>query len=592
MLPDAQEGSLLGGGDAIHLRSRDVMAIASDSRTAEAKSQRTNTGEPPGGRCGWDPVRGDGFHDHHGKLRDESTIPPRLGSRDSTVSPPSATAKDLHLGPRASPASRKPPHDGLIPGGRCGTAFCILEHSEPFEEEVPNVSWRGTPTLGRWTGLGRCGGHDTSRIGCRLRCYAWLACPGLGNPAMRRRSLNPVVATFGRLSRSGRALTRWSIRVLVASLLLGDLTPIAVPARSLFDSLARELRDATICSARTPIFLAIVGIVVGYRLVAGSLWSSLAIQFLGAVPQGLASAWRSIRAVREEVLTLMAASELRTLSRRLVLGGWTAAIVSGAASTGFASWLLLTVSPTRSLLLWLPIVAVSLVITRLEHLVTEHWYSSHGPRLEPPTRDEAATRLQNYLSHHPFEAPTASPLLYAHSGLDRDEIQQRFLELGATGGTGRIGRLGFVVLVATFYPLLPPADLGRLADDGYLGCVFIGLHDFFRVAQENLILALTAAVIALALLPIAVVGSYLRFMREWRFPFRLRWEVVRRELGFAHRMVVYLVVITTATAAAGTLVLWVGARLAVRLDSPPAGLAVLVLGPLAAILLVRRFRHA
>lgn len=73
--------------------------------------------------------------------------------------------------------------------------------------------------------------------------------------AMIPGEIEGIVVRFGELSVGGRRLARWSAVAAVATLTMSQLQPSAMPVRGLFDSLGAELRDSTLCAARTPRWL-------------------------------------------------------------------------------------------------------------------------------------------------------------------------------------------------------------------------------------------------------------------------------------------------------------------------------------------------
>ena len=97
----------------------------------------------------------------------------------------------------------------------------------------------------------------------------------------------PFVAKFGENSSGGRSLARWSARLLAASFLVKGLTPVTTPPTNIFDSLANQLRDASICAARAPRWLSIVLLFVAFRLIVGALWSAVGQQFIQSQPQNV-----------------------------------------------------------------------------------------------------------------------------------------------------------------------------------------------------------------------------------------------------------------------------------------------------------------
>jgi hypothetical protein len=176
--------------------------------------------------------------------------------------------------------------------------------------------------------------------------------------------------------------------------------------------------------------------------------------------------------------------------------------------------------------------------------------------------------------------------LFAYSALDRDQVGQRFFELG-TGAVSFAPRLIAIVLTATIYPHIPAPNVEPLGQAGFIGCTYTDLYGFFRLTQENLPLAIAAAVLVLAVSPFTVLLAYILFMIEWRFPLRVQVEVLRREWGFAARMMAYKPLMAIGSAIFVMAQLWISAWLATRLNSPLAGLVVL-LTPLALALVFRK----
>lgn len=394
----------------------------------------------------------------------------------------------------------------------------------------------------------------------------------------------PFVAKFGENSSGGRSLARWSARLLAASFLVKGLTPVTTPPGNIFDSLANQLRDATICAARAPRWLSIVLLVVAFRLIVGALWSAVGQQFIQSQPQNVLEMRRLLVAHRPMIYGIWKAPAFAFFRRLFIWGAFLLAILSGVASVAIAALVLPRMSSFWS---WVLIGVVSFAVTELEKLGTERLYAWAAPKPVPPTENEAQARLGFYTLLYPQEATAGSPLLYAYSSLERDQVGQRFFELG-TGRASLASRLIVLAIIAAIYPHIPAPNIEPFGQTGFIGCTYTDLYGFFRLTQENLRLGIAAAVILLAVSPLTVLSTYISFMREWRFPWKVQFEVLRRELGFATRMMVYQPLMAIVGAIVGMGLLWVSAFLATRFKSPVAGLVVLFIMPLAVGIVVRK----
>jgi hypothetical protein len=332
--------------------------------------------------------------------------------------------------------------------------------------------------------------------------------------------------------------------------------------------------------------LSIVVLLVAFRMIVGALWSAAGQELLG-VPEGnVLEVRRALVANRPHIYAIWKEASFRALRRRLIWGAYGFAILSGVVSVAATAWILPAMSSFWG---WVLIALISFAVTRMEKNRTESLYARHTPRPGPPDEHEALKRLAEYIAEYPDEAEAASPLLYAYSALDRDQLGQRFKELG-TGAVGFAGKLIAVAIVAAIYPFVPAADVEPLAKAGFLGCTYADVYGFFRLSQENLRLAAAAAVVLLAVSPLTVLLAYVRFMFEWRFPIGVQLEVLRREWGFAKRMVVYQPVMAAAGAILLMVSLWASAWCATRLNSSAAGILVLAALPLAAVAAFRTVR--
>jgi hypothetical protein len=387
----------------------------------------------------------------------------------------------------------------------------------------------------------------------------------------------PFVAKFGEGSILGRGLARWSARLLAASFLVTRLSSITTPHANIFDSLANQLRDATICAARAPRWLSIVGLVVAFRLIVGALWSAVGQQFTDFQQGTILQKRRSLVELRPMIYSVWRDPVFRLLRRMLIWGAYLLAILSGVVSVVIAALVLTKMSSFWS---WVFIVVVSFAVTHVENLGTERIYAKAAPKLTPPNEIEALRRMATYLALYPQETAAASPLLYAYSALTRDQLEQRFFELG-TGKVSLAPRLITVALIAAIYPHIPAPDIEPLGRAGFIGCTYTDLYGFFRLTQENLPLAIVAAALLLAVSPLTVLLTYVPFMREWRFPLTVQFEVLRRDWGFAKRTMLYQPLLAIGGAILGMAPLWLSALLATRLNSAVAGLFVLLVMPLA-----------
>jgi hypothetical protein len=356
-----------------------------------------------------------------------------------------------------------------------------------------------------------------------------------------------------------------------------------------FDSLADQLRDAAICASRAPQWLSFLALLLAFRMIVTALRWAVARELAGGLPENALNAVLIVKSLRMETRARLRAPDLRPLGRRLVWGVFIFAVLSGVASTGFTAWILGAADESSSLLVWALIAIVSIAVTNTEKMLTERRYAQHAPKPEPPAPAEAAERLQSYTLDYPWEARTASPLIYAHSRLERDEIGVRFAELSMSGAVGRTGRVVWIVLVAALFPYVSAPDVEPLEMEGFVGCLYTDFYGFFRVAEENMTLSTVVALLLVAVSPLAVLSTYLQFMREWRFPARTQLDVLRRELGFAGRMMIYQPASYLVTAPLAVLSLWGSAVLATKLDSPVAGLTVLAVAVLSGLAVYRIF---
>jgi hypothetical protein len=401
--------------------------------------------------------------------------------------------------------------------------------------------------------------------------------------AIRSNPFAGVVEQFEGLSASGRSVARWSARVLAATLLLTSLEPPRQAAANIFDSLADQLRDAAIVSSTAPRWLPIAGLIASLLWLRGSLWSAVGVGYFHARSTPVHDFRRDLRALRPEITLLWTTRGFRWFRRALIALVWIPAVVSGLASTAFAAWVLTHVS--SSLLVWPLIAGVSVAITNTEERLMTNRFAP--VRKRPPNREEAERRLAGYLAQYPREAGSASPLLYAYSGLGRVEMSQRFAELSATGNLGLVTRVGTIVLIAAIFPHLPIPSIDSAAQDGFLGGVYANAFGFFRLAEANLAVSLGAALVLIIATPVLVLHAYHQFMAEWRMPIVVRVEALRRESRFAVRMTPAAVLMAFAMTAVVIPLLWLSAELANRLDSAVAGLAPLVAAGLMAIAAIR-----
>lgn len=401
--------------------------------------------------------------------------------------------------------------------------------------------------------------------------------------AIRSNPFAGVIEQFERLSESGRSVARWSARVLAATFLLTSLEPSRQAAGNIFDSLADQLRDAAIVSSTAPRWLPIAGLLASLLWLRGSLWSAVGVGYFRARTTPVRDFRHDLRALRPEIALLWTTPGFRWFRRAVIALVWIPAVLSGLASTAFAAWVLTHVS--SSLLVWPLIAGVSVAITHTEERLMANRFAP--VRKRPPNRKEAERRLAVYLAQYPREAASASPLLYAYSGLGRLEMSQRFAELSATGSLGLVARVGTIVLIAAIFPHLPVPSIDSAAQDGFLGGVYANAFGFFRLAEANLVVSIGAALALIIATPVLVLHAYHRFMAEWRMPVAVRVEALRRESGFALRMTPAAVLIAVAMTALLMPLLWLSAGLANRLDSALAGLAPLVAASLIAIAAVR-----
>jgi hypothetical protein len=400
-----------------------------------------------------------------------------------------------------------------------------------------------------------------------------------------------IVVRFGELSVGGRRLARWSAVAAVATLTMSQLQPSAMPVRGLFDSLGAELRDSTLCAARTPRWLWVSAAFLGLVLIRSAIYNAV---FRGTTESGAALD----SGTRFWVGTYLSTPGFRPLRIFLVYGSWVLAIAAGAGSMLFAAWVLRR-GGSASLAGWAVIAGVTWIIFQVERLLTERRYAALKPAPEPPATEVTDERFARYMAAHPRDT-SAVPLIYAYTTLSPDEMYTEMTKRSASGFSALISKLMFVVAVVAIFSMLPAPSVGELTASGFLGCTFVNTHDFFALARDNLVLSITLALVAFSLRPIAVLGTYVSLMREWRVPAGVQREVLRRESGFARRMLLYSSVGALLSAAAVSLVLWLSASIATGLDSPVAGL--LTIGIPAFVWIgvflhshrkdVRRFRNA
>jgi hypothetical protein len=392
-------------------------------------------------------------------------------------------------------------------------------------------------------------------------------------------NFSAIIVRFGTISAPTRGMARWSARVLSAHWLLSAVTPASGVADNIFDSLAAGLRDAAICASKTPILLPILGLLLAHRLILGSLWTAVGQEFMSEEERQALRFRGGLIPYRQAILEVWHSPAFRPKRRRLVWSAFLGSALSGLASTSFAAWILTSriVSP---FITWILILLASIIITRLERLLTIRSYDRHKPQKVPPSPEEALERLESYIMRRPGFAATGIPLMFAYSSLDEESFGQRLVDLGNNSPMiVFFSRLLVPVNVVVLYSLFPIPSVESLKGRGFIGCLFGDLHGVAGFVQNHLWPegALMVA-IALAILPIVYLSLPIPFMSEWRFPVQVRVEVLRREARGIFWKLLTLVPVPAIASVGISLVLWASAAIALRFDSPLAGIVSLFMG--------------
>jgi hypothetical protein len=378
---------------------------------------------------------------------------------------------------------------------------------------------------------------------------------------------------YAETAKVGLRLTRWSTGAFVATWAFHGVNTGTNAGDGLFASLNRDARDSLACLALVPAILPLLAMLASVVIVYGGLYTAAREVFVGPEDHPL-----HLDPQRGVEVNLQMARLSRGWRMWMRWGWWLLAAAAGAVTVLVTGVLLRSSWP--SWLVWTFTAASVWAVLQVETLVTSARYQENvADRLPKP--EQITERRLEWEASHPFDL-SAMPLIYAYSGLSTDEIEARFKKLGTSGMLALTAKvLGFVVIVLT-YSQLPAPSVERFRADGLFGCFFANLHGFAGVAKENLGLSIVAGLVLLVLVPFSVLMAYRKFMVEYRFPFPVMGEVLRRESGFARRMWVYTVLGTTIMGVALALVLWLSAVVADHWNSPLGG-AVVVTVPAVAL---------
>ncbi len=369
-----------------------------------------------------------------------------------------------------------------------------------------------------------------------------------------------------KVSQAARSLARWSVGAVVATRVFRN---IKVPGggHGLFVSLNNDARAGLACLAQVPVVFPLILFVFALYLNYGSLYVSVRQTLVGTENSF------GINVERGVLVNSLMGGLPRWWRRWHIFGWWLVAGLSGAVTTAIASALLNT--SWNAWLIWAMVVIAGWCVVKLEEALTVRRFQKIKS-LQPAEQEVALQRAKEWLQYHPGDT-SAMPLIYIHSGLSTAEIQEEFSELGTSGLTGFTSKVLCLVIVVLFYALLPAPDVSRFQNEGLSGCFFSIVHGFAGVAEENLVPSIIAALVLLVLMPISFLIAYLRFMIRYHFPLGAMRQVLLRETPFAIRMRVYSILMISVLALVIALLMWGSAVVAVRWNSPVAGIILLLL---------------
>jgi hypothetical protein len=368
----------------------------------------------------------------------------------------------------------------------------------------------------------------------------------------------------GEAAQWARTLARWSAGVVVATWPLRDID-VAHTGSGLFASLNADVREGLSCLAQIPIWLPAVLVFLALYNNYGAFYLAVRETLLGNGDRYRISGERGI-------LVNSFIRELPTGWKRWhIFGWWIAAVAASAATTALAGLLLRTNG--NAWLVWAPVGIVGWLVLTLESAITVRRYRAKIPPT-PPDPEEAQHRAEEWRLMRPGDT-SAMPLIYAHSGLTTDDVGDEFRKLGSSGPVGFTAKVLGLVIIVLIYSALPAPGMTQFRDDGLAGCLFSVVHGFAGVAEQNLGLSIVAGLILLALLPLSILYSYLRFMHRYHFPVQARVELLAREMGFALRSPIFTIIQLGILGLLFALLLWASAAVATKWDSPIAGTLVI-----------------
>jgi hypothetical protein len=372
-----------------------------------------------------------------------------------------------------------------------------------------------------------------------------------------------------------RQLALWSSGAAVATWAFRDIGGHRSSSEGLFASLNQDARETLECLALVPLALMLALALLSLLTTYGSFYRSARDVLVGDGP--------GFSAERGVLVNQL----LRQLGRGwmgwLVIGWWACALAAGGVTVAVGGALL---RGTQSgWLIWALIFVLTWLILKLEALLTTRRYTETSVE-SLPSREEATRRMARWRADHPGDT-SGMPWIYGFSGLTEDDVREEFKQLGMRGPVGFTAKVfGFVVIVLIYSAL--PAPSVETSGEGLIACLFVKIHDFAGVAEENLGLAMVGAVVLLGLLPLSVVFAYARFMVRYHFPPYAIRQVIRQETDYALRMPVLTLVALPVVCLGMVTVLWVSAAAANGLDSPLVGLIILTV---PVVLFVRALAH-
>jgi hypothetical protein len=366
-------------------------------------------------------------------------------------------------------------------------------------------------------------------------------------------------------------LARWSAGAVVATWAFRDLGSHP-DGHGLFSSLNQNARDTLACLSLVPLFLPLVTMAFSLYMTYGSFYVS--------ARRVLAPADNPYRVDLDRgiVINLLLRGMGRGWRWWLGTGWWIAAVAAGGATVALSGALLR--GSQSGWLVWVLVAGGVYLILKIESLLTRRRYEIRTAD-DLPSPEQAQRRMVEWRAMRRYDT-SGMPWIYGYSGLTSDEIRTEFTMLGLSGAVGFTSRIFQAVVVVIVYSALPAPSVARFHTDGLIGCLFVNLHGFAGVAEENLGVYMGAALVLLLLLPVFVLLAYLRFMLRHRFPREAIAQVLVRETPFAFIMPGLSVLTLGLGGIAIALALWASAAIANWWDSSLAGALVLVV-PLAVV---------